>query len=132
MRILEKDNGDICATRYISVYHVWSQLAVTLWWVFLLKIADCIETVIFVLRKKHNQVSVLHLYHHVSTIILIWMHVKYLAGEMTSFVTLLNCTVHIIMYNYYFLATFGPHVRAIIARTKRYVTIIQMVSITMI
>ncbi|XP_011634277.1 elongation of very long chain fatty acids protein 1-like isoform X2 [Pogonomyrmex barbatus] len=39
---------------------------------FLLKILDCVETGIFILRKKDNQVSVLHLYHHVSTLFLTW------------------------------------------------------------
>lgn len=46
----------------------------------LLKLAELIETVFFVLRKKQNQVSKLHVYHHVSTAILAWCVVKYAAG----------------------------------------------------
>lgn len=48
---------------------------------FLLKLAELIETVFFVLRKKQNQVSKLHVYHHVSTAVLAWCVVKYAAGE---------------------------------------------------
>lgn len=48
---------------------------------FLLKLVELIETVFFVLRKKQNQVSKLHVYHHVSTAILAWCVVKYAAGQ---------------------------------------------------
>ncbi|XP_020296940.1 elongation of very long chain fatty acids protein AAEL008004-like isoform X2 [Pseudomyrmex gracilis] len=39
------------------------------WWLFILKLSDYIETCIFVLRKKQNQVSSLHVYHHVSNVL---------------------------------------------------------------
>ncbi|EFN61738.1 Elongation of very long chain fatty acids protein 4, partial [Camponotus floridanus] len=69
-----------------------------LWWVLLLKIADCGETVMFMLRKKDKQISFLHVYHHVSSITLTWLRVKYQAGEMATFVTIINCSVHVLMY----------------------------------
>lgn len=47
---------------------------------FLLKLVELVETVFFVLRKKQNQVSKLHVYHHVSTATLAWILVKYTAG----------------------------------------------------
>lgn len=47
---------------------------------FLLKLLELVETVFFVLRKKQNQVSKLHVYHHVSTAMLAWILVKYIAG----------------------------------------------------
>lgn len=47
---------------------------------FFLKLVELIETVFFVLRKKQNQVSKLHVYHHVSTAILGWIMVKYTGG----------------------------------------------------
>lgn len=54
---------------------------------FLLKLVELVETVFFVLRKKQNQVSKLHVYHHVSTATLAWILVKYTAGqsEMISY-----------------------------------------------
>lgn len=48
---------------------------------FLLKLAELVETVFFVLRKKQNQVSKLHVYHHVSTATLAYILVKYTAGQ---------------------------------------------------
>lgn len=48
---------------------------------FLLKLLELVETVFFVMRKKQNQVSKLHVYHHVSTAILGWIMVKYTGGK---------------------------------------------------
>lgn len=36
---------------------------------FINKLSDLIETIFFVLRKKNNQISFLHVYHHVAVII---------------------------------------------------------------
>lgn len=73
-----------------SVDYKNSQKATTLltfaYQTFLLKLVELVETVFFVLRKKQNQVSKLHVYHHVSTATLAWILVKYTAGqsEITS------------------------------------------------
>lgn len=48
---------------------------------FLLKLVELMETVFFVMRKKQNQVSKLHVYHHASTAILTWIMAKYVGGE---------------------------------------------------
>nr|XP_050864552.1 elongation of very long chain fatty acids protein 1-like isoform X1 [Vespula vulgaris] len=98
------------------------------WWALLTKLVDLIETGIFILRKKNRQISFLHLYHHVSTVLLGWMFGKYYADGMGTFIPLVNCTVHVIMYTYYFLSTFGPNVRKVIHRYKFLLTITQMVS----
>nr|CAD7409888.1 unnamed protein product [Timema poppensis] len=44
------------------------KLAGMVWKIFILKIVDLLDTIFFVLRKKSNQVTFLHVYHHVSTI----------------------------------------------------------------
>lgn len=54
---------------------------------FLLKVFELVETIFFVLRKKQNQVSKLHVYHHVSTAILAWCVVKYAAGQYWNKIT---------------------------------------------
>lgn len=51
---------------------------------FLLKLLELVETVFFVLRKKQNQVSKLHVYHHASTAILGWIMVKYTGGKSAT------------------------------------------------
>jgi hypothetical protein len=47
------------------------------WWFLMLRLAELIETVVFVLRKKQNQVSTLHIYHHISTATVVWIFIKY-------------------------------------------------------
>ncbi|GAB1861221.1 Elongation of very long chain fatty acids protein [Camponotus japonicus] len=69
----------------------------TIWWLFLLKIFDFVETCIFVLRKKQNQVSKLHVHHHVSNLVTGWLYLKYFPEERMTFISLLNCTVHVII-----------------------------------
>lgn len=51
------------------------------YYTWLLKGVEMIETVIFVLRKKDNQVSVLHVYHHIATYVLTWFFARSVAGE---------------------------------------------------
>jgi hypothetical protein len=50
----------------------------------LLRLFELIETVFFVLRKKFNQVSALHIYHHISTILITWIFLKYRGGRITN------------------------------------------------
>lgn len=47
------------------------------WWFICLRLVELSETVVFVLRKKQNQVSPLHIYHHISTVVLLWTFLKY-------------------------------------------------------
>lgn len=94
---------------------------------FLLKIVELSETVFFVLRRKHGQVTKLHVYHHVSTVALAWVMVKFVGGGMILFSVVLNSSVHIIMYGYYFAALFGRRVQRRLEPIKRRITLIQMV-----
>lgn len=100
----------------------------TLWYLFLLKVVDLIETVFFVLRKKKNQVSFLHVYHHISTIILAWVGVKYLGGGMATFPVLCNCFIHVLMYSYYLAALGGEGIQKNLVKWKKTLTSLQMVS----
>lgn len=96
---------------------------------FLLKIAELLETVFFVLRRKRSQISKLHVYHHVSTVLLSWIMVKCVGGGMILFSVVLNSAVHIVMYSYYFAALFGPCVQRRLEPIKRRITLIQMVGL---
>nr|KAF7437754.1 hypothetical protein H0235_000145 [Vespula pensylvanica] len=96
------------------------------WWACLTKFIDLIETGIFVLRKKDSQISFLHLYHHISTVLISWIFGKHYAAGMATFLPLVNCSIHVIMYTYYFLSTCGPSVQKIIHRYKFLLTITQM------
>ena len=63
---------------------------------FISKLVDLIETIFFVLRKKHNQISNLHVYHHSVVPIMTHLAIKVTptGGPATMF-PLLNCLVHI-------------------------------------
>ena len=113
---------------YSSIFLLW-QISYTMWLVTMLKLIDLVETFVFVLRKKYKQISFLHVYHHVTTILLSWLSTKYVPVAMASFTMMLNCSVHVIMYIYYFLSTFGPKIQSALARYKPILTIVQMVSV---
>lgn len=95
---------------------------------FLMKIVELVETVFFVLRHKGGQITALHVYHHVSTVLLSWSMVKYEAGGMIMFTIWLNMCVHMVMYSYYFAALFGRRVQLWLGAVKRRLTMFQMVS----
>nr|XP_015840849.1 PREDICTED: elongation of very long chain fatty acids protein 7-like isoform X2 [Tribolium castaneum] len=88
----------------------------------LLKIVELFETVFFVLRKKFNQVSVLHVYHHVTTMMITWLFTKYFA----AFSQMLNSFVHFFMYCYYLVASLGPVWQQKIVKWKSTLTILQI------
>lgn len=52
------------------------------WWYLVLKLVELLDTVFFVLRKKQNQVSFLHVYHHTIMAVFTWGYLKYLPGKV--------------------------------------------------
>uniref|UniRef100_A0A8D8R051 Elongation of very long chain fatty acids protein n=1 Tax=Cacopsylla melanoneura TaxID=428564 RepID=A0A8D8R051_9HEMI len=113
---VSKDPADQKARNIITLFYV----------TYLIKLSELVETVFFVLRKKFNQVSGLHLYHHVSTLYIIWYAARYYPGGVALFPILLNSIVHIVMYAYYLVSNFGPKWQARMAPIKPYITIVQM------
>ncbi|XP_046387873.1 elongation of very long chain fatty acids protein AAEL008004-like [Ischnura elegans] len=103
------------------------RMAELCWWTLFIKILELLETVFFVLRKKYEQASFLHLYHHVSTLLFAWVLVKFIPGGMPTMYVLLNCSVHVVMYTYYLLTGLSTKLRTLLNPWKKYLTIIQMV-----
>lgn len=56
-------------------------MARAVWLYYICKVVELLDTVFFVLRKKQNQVSFLHLYHHTLMPICGFIGVKYFAGK---------------------------------------------------
>ncbi|KYN44776.1 hypothetical protein ALC56_00771 [Trachymyrmex septentrionalis] len=96
------------------------------WWYFFAKIIELLDTVFFVLRKKQNQITFLHVFHHSTTACFSWCYLKFLPGEQGIVIGFLNSVVHIIMYSYYLIAALGPKYRKYIW-WKKYMTWIQLV-----
>jgi len=91
------------------------------------KVIDYIETIFFALRKKTNQISFLHLYHHISIVLLSWIGVCYrFNSKPGKLFVLINSFVHVVMYSYYFLSSFGPKIQKYLW-WKKYITQLQLI-----
>lgn len=99
----------------------------SMYWYFLLKILDYVETGMFVLRKKNKQVTGLHLYHHVSTLLFSWLGLRYMSFVPSMLFAIANSSIHVIMYTYYYLAARGPNVQKLILPLKPWITKMQMI-----
>ena len=56
------------------------QVAAALWWYYISKLVEFCDTAFFILRKKNNQLTFLHVYHHSTMFSLWWIGVKFVAG----------------------------------------------------
>lgn len=120
------------------------------WYFMVLRSAEYFETVFFVLKKSKGQISVLHVYHHISTLLIIWCAIKYSSGKRTFknvyssstnlisltglaeiYIGAFNAAIHIIMYAYYFLSSF-KNLRKYLSLVKRSLTAIQIVQLGII
>ena len=88
---------------------------------YMSKLVDFSDTFFMVLRRKNNQVSFLHVYHHVAMWVIWWMAVKWAAGGDGIFGPLFNTFVHAVMYTYYLCTTLRITIPG-----KRYLTQLQM------
>ncbi|XP_014274660.1 very long chain fatty acid elongase 7 isoform X1 [Halyomorpha halys] len=79
-----------------------------MYYYYLNKILDLMDTVFFVLRKKQSHITFLHLFHHTTMILSTWITVVYFREQVGAIFGFLNITVHIFMYSYYLLSSFGP------------------------
>ncbi|KAJ6644446.1 Elongation of very long chain fatty acids protein 4 [Pseudolycoriella hygida] len=96
------------------------------WHLTMTKVLDLLDTVFFVLSKKQNKITFLHVQHHFLTLSIIWTSAKYWAGEEFIMAFCLNTLVHVVMYFYYFLASLGPEYKQYLW-WKKYLTIVQIV-----
>uniref|UniRef100_A0A9L0RRX3 Elongation of very long chain fatty acids protein n=1 Tax=Equus caballus TaxID=9796 RepID=A0A9L0RRX3_HORSE len=102
------------------------RIAAALWWYFVSKGVEYLDTVFFILRKKNNQVSFLHVYHHCTMFTLWWIGIKWVAGGQAFFGAQMNSLIHVIMYSYYGLSAFGPWIQKYLW-WKRYLTMLQLI-----
>mmetsp|Transcript_7560 Transcript_7560/g.22938 ORF Transcript_7560/g.22938 Transcript_7560/m.22938 type:complete len:211 (+) Transcript_7560:89-721(+) len=76
-------------------------------WIFTFsKIIEFLDTVFMILEGRMRQVSFLHVYHHV-TIFTYWFAITWMGpGSDAYFSLAINSYIHVIMYFYYFIASF--------------------------
>jgi len=96
-------------------------MAAVLYWYYVSKYWEFMDTFIMVLRKSNQQISFLHVYHHASVTFIWWCNMYYYPGGEAWPSAFLNSFVHVWMYAYYFLATLNIH-----PSWKRYLTQLQI------
>ena len=97
---------------------------------YYLKMFDLLDTVFFVLRKKHRQVTRLHVVHHAGMPCMVWIGIKFYPYPPIILTIILNSFVHIVMYSYYYLST-NFEVKGHLW-WKKYITLVQMVQLVIL
>ncbi|XP_048759080.2 elongation of very long chain fatty acids protein 2-like isoform X2 [Ostrea edulis] len=97
---------------------------------FISKLVELVDSILMVLRKKQEQISFLHVYHHSSIVNIYWWVTTYIPGGQSWFCSSLNAFVHIIMYAYYALAAI-PSMRGRLW-WKKYITRLQLIQFVLI
>jgi len=125
---------------YINGYSILCQLVVhsteywemmivsSIWWYYISKLLEFLDTAFFILRKKDNQISFLHVYHHASMFGLFYLGARYVPGGTAVIFCGVNSLVHVPMYTYYGLAaaaTYYPGIRKYLW-WKKYMTVMQI------
>lgn len=78
-------------------------MARAVWFYYISKFVEFFDTFCFIVRKKNDQISLLHVIHHV-TMPWWWLGIHFCPGGMGTFHAMLNSLVHCFMYSYYALA----------------------------
>ncbi|KAJ8270143.1 hypothetical protein GJAV_G00110840 [Gymnothorax javanicus] len=104
----------------------------TAWLFYFSKYIELTDTMFFVLRKKHSQITFLHIFHHSFMPWTWWWGITLTpAGGMGSFHAMVNAVVHVIMYFYYGLAAAGPRFQKFLW-WKKYMTAIQLIQFVLV
>ncbi|XP_074036566.1 very long chain fatty acid elongase AAEL008004 [Leptinotarsa decemlineata] len=107
------------------------RMATGVWFYFICKLTELLDTVFFILRKKMNQVTYLHVYHHTLMPVCAWIGVTFLPGGHGTLLGLINAFIHVIMYSYYFLSSLGPQYQKYLW-WKKHLTAMQMIQFCII
>lgn len=91
---------------------------------YITKYLDLFDTVFFILRKKNNQITFLHVYHHAGMVFAVYVFMTFLAGSHSTMLGVINLLVHTVMYAYYFITSLRPIKRAL--WWKRHITQLQL------
>ncbi|GAB1601709.1 elongation of very long chain fatty acids protein 4-like [Argonauta hians] len=102
------------------------RIAKAIWWFYISKLIEMLDTIFFILRQKNQQITFLHVYHHVTMFPIWWIGTKWVAGGQSFLGALLNSLIHVLMYSYYGLSALGPSVQKYLW-WKRYLTILQLI-----
>ncbi|KAJ8311122.1 hypothetical protein KUTeg_011322 [Tegillarca granosa] len=105
--------------------YICYEFAKVCWLFYFSKLIELLDTVFFVLRKKNNQISFLHVYHHTTMPLLWWVGVRFVPGGEAYFSASINSFIHVLMYTYYLLSAMGPQMQKYLW-WKKYMTTLQL------
>ncbi|KAM7534778.1 hypothetical protein Aperf_G00000108653 [Anoplocephala perfoliata] len=101
-------------------------------WVFYIsKLIELADTVFFVLRRKFQLITFLHVFHHAVMAASWWFGVKFVPGGFSTFHALINSFIHVWMYTYYALAAAGPQFHPYLW-WKKYMTTAQILQFVVV
>nr|ABC18313.1 polyunsaturated fatty acids delta-5-elongase [Thraustochytrium sp. FJN-10] len=87
------------------------------------KFLEFLDTVFMILGKKWKQLSFLHVYHHASISFIWGIIARFAPGGDAYFSTILNSSVHVVLYGYYASTTLGY---TFMRPLRPYITTIQL------
>ncbi|CAG9134625.1 unnamed protein product [Plutella xylostella] len=105
------------------------QITEAVWWYYFSKLLEFCDTFFFILRKKNEQLTFLHVYHHSTMFSFWWIGIKWVPSGTTFLPAMVNSAIHVMMYTYYGLSVFGPRVSQYLW-WKKYLTILQLIQFT--
>ncbi|KAB0802747.1 hypothetical protein PPYR_04933 [Photinus pyralis] len=105
------------------------QITNAVWWYYVSKLLEFCDTFFFILRKKDQQLTFLHVYHHATMFSFWWIGIKWVPSGSTFLPAMVNSAIHVLMYSYYGLSALGPHIAQYLW-WKKYLTILQMIQFT--
>ncbi|XP_035401851.1 elongation of very long chain fatty acids protein 7-like isoform X5 [Cygnus atratus] len=74
------DYSYLCQPEDNSRSELGMRMARVCWWFFFSKVIELLDTVFIILRKKQEQLTFLHVYHHGTMLFNWWSGVKYVPG----------------------------------------------------
>ena len=99
---------------------------------YLTKYVDFIDTALILMKKKENQLSFLHIYHH-STVVVIWdwvVHTWPIHSAAYMYGAWINSWIHVLMYTYYGLTSIRINIHPSIKKSVTTMQILQFISCT--
>ncbi|XP_034824856.1 very long chain fatty acid elongase 7-like [Maniola hyperantus] len=123
-------NGLLCPSCLMETKESRYLITSSTYLYFIAKFTELMDTMFFVLRKKDNQVTFLHVYHHTLMLWTSWLTLKYEPSYSLVFLGTINSYVHVIMYAYYGLSAF-PEMEKYLW-WKKYITRMQLTQFVLI
>ncbi|SOV74599.1 long chain polyunsaturated fatty acid elongation enzyme, putative [Plasmodium sp. gorilla clade G3] len=114
---------------YNSVDFSKKNIALCCWLFYLNKLVDFVDTILIVLRKKWNQFTFLHVYHHLSVFLIMWVNTSVGYDGDIYYIIVVNSFVHFVMYLYYYLSSVKFKVPIFAKACVTYLQMLQFLSI---